>query len=133
MLVADGIPLVYSQCVTALSRNLFNLEYWIVYDVYKGSTVWTMQAESRRLHSSPKAAERVIKLQGAVQSAFLMSVESLTRELDENRANAKGLDPVAATNTAIMGKSRLRGLFKDKSDVAVTVKLVSLSRDIADV
>lgn len=103
MLVVDGIPLVYSQCVTALSRNLFNLEYWIVYDVYKGSTVWTIQVESRRLLSSPKVAERVIKLQEAVQSAFLMSIESLTRELDENRANTKGLDPIAALNTARMG------------------------------
>lgn len=78
----------------------------------KPETVWS---EASRLMASPKVAARVKELQEEARDLAMVSVGTLTTELEEARVKAMGDEKGAsAAVSAIMGKAKLHGLLVDK-------------------
>jgi phage terminase small subunit len=78
--------------------------------------IWT---EASRLLKNPKVALRVQELQERHQKPHEVTVDSLTRELDEARQLAIEIRQPAAIVSAVMGKAKLHGKIVDKSDVTM--------------
>lgn len=87
--------------------------YRRAYDAEKmqPESVWV--AASRVLGDA-NVTLRVMELQQAAQERTLVTVESITRELEEVRLKAIANDDLAPANTAIMGKAKVNGLITDK-------------------
>lgn len=79
--------------------------------------------EACRTFARPNVSLKVFELQMAAQERTLVTVESLTKEMDENRKVAHGLDQAATMQAATMGKAKLHGLLVDKvqGDVSITI------------
>ena len=84
----------------------------------KPETIWS---EASRTLADPKVTARVMELQQAAAERTLVTLESLTKELDEDRELARSLEMPAAAVSAVMGKAKLRGLITDKSKTDTTV------------
>ena len=106
--------------------------YRHAYDVgenTKPETVWRKACE---VMANGKVAARVFELQEKAAARTLVTVESLTKELDDNRKKADDLDQVAAMNQATMGKAKLHGLDVHKVDLNANITgLDSLFADVA--
>lgn len=89
----------------------------------KPETIWS---EASRLVADPKVSARIMELQERAREIALVSVGSLTDELEKARSHAMA-DPkgAAAAVSAIMGKAKLHKLLDEEkaagSGVAVTV------------
>jgi len=79
----------------------------------KSETVW--QNASRTLADS-KVTARVMELQQAAQERTLVTVEGLTKELDEDRELARDKEQASAAIAAVMAKAKLNGLVVDKTE-----------------
>lgn len=77
-------------------------------------TIWS---EACKLFKSPKVAIRVIELQAEHKERHNVTVDTLTKELDEAKDLAKDEAQPAAMTGAIMGKAKLHGLITDKKDI----------------
>ena len=86
------------------------------YDVGENTKPETIWVKASELMANGKVAARVFQLQEAARERTLVTVESLTKELEEARAMADGLKNPAAMTGAIMGKAKLNGLLIDKND-----------------
>jgi len=75
-----------------------------------------IKVEACKLLAHPNVTITVVNIQEAAQERTLVTVESITKELEENRAIALGLDQAAAMNSATMGKAKLHGLLVDRKD-----------------
>jgi phage terminase small subunit len=87
---------------------------YIVKSQTKPEPIWQ---ESSRLLANPKVSARVAELHEAAKQLTLVSVESLTLELEEARqlamADEKGASAAVA---AVMGKAKLHGLLIEKNE-----------------
>lgn len=81
-------------------------------------SVWV---EACRTLADPNVSLMVFELQEAAAERTLVTVESLTRELDEDRELARNLEMPAAAVSAVMGKAKLHGLITDKSKNETTL------------
>ena len=81
--------------------------------------------EACRLFKTPKIALRVVELQSEHRERHNVTVDSLTKELDEARGLAKKEAQPAAMTGATMGKAKLHGLITDKQKIAATVTEIS--------
>lgn len=93
--------------------------YRTVYNVKKDRKpeyVWT---DACVLMANPKVAQRVFELQQLAQERTLVTVESLTNELNENRDFAKQQKQPAAMTSATMGKAKIHGLDAQKIDMTI--------------
>lgn len=99
--VAKGLSLAQAYRDNYNAENMAN------------ETIWVKASE---LMSNGKVAVRVSGLQGKAQERTLVTMESITAELDENRMMGAKLDQPAAMNAASMGKAKLHGLLVDKTD-----------------
>jgi len=77
-------------------------------------TVWT---EACLLFKNPKVAIRVLELQEEHRQRHNVTVDTLTKELDEARCLAKKEAQPAAMTGATMGKAKLHGLITDKKEM----------------
>ncbi len=77
-----------------------------------------------------KIAARVEELQEKAAEKTIVTVESITRELDENRRVALTLEQAAAMNAATMGKAKLHGLLVDKTQGDVTIHISGRDVDL---
>jgi hypothetical protein len=84
----------------------------------KPETIWS---EASRTLADPKVTARVMELQQEARERTLVTLESLTKELDEDRGMARNLEMPAAAISAVMGKAKLHGLITDKSKNDTTV------------
>jgi len=84
-------------------------------------TIWT---EACLLMATPKVSQRVFQLQQEAKERTLVTVESITKELEQVREAAFNVGEFAPANTAIMGKAKIHGLLVDKqeSKQEVTIK-----------
>ncbi len=95
-------------------------------------TIW--EAASRLMADS-KVTARLIQLQETAAERSQVTVMSLTKEMDENRARADELEQVATMQSASMGKAKLHGLLVDKAEIkgAVdtkwTIEVVNADKD----
>ena len=81
--------------------------------------------EACRLFKTPKIALRVFELQEDHRQRHNVTVDTLTKELDEARSLAKEEAQPAAMTGATMGKAKLHGLITDKQKIAATVTEIS--------
>lgn len=103
--------------------------YRHAYDVgenTKPETVWVKACE---LMSGGKVSARVFALQQMAQERTLVTIESITVELEEARAMAVKTDQSSAMTAASMGKAKVNGLLVDKVDTKGEVKIV-MAKDV---
>jgi phage terminase small subunit len=77
----------------------------------KPETVWVNACQ---LLTNTNVAQRVMELQAIAAERCIVTIESITRELDEDRKLARKLDMPSAAVSATMGKAKLHGLITDK-------------------
>jgi len=89
--------------------------YRQIYDAenMKPKQVWE---EACKLRANPKVAQRQFELQAEARERTLVTIESITKELDENRLKANGLDQVAPMNVATVAKAKIHGVMVEKVD-----------------
>lgn len=80
----------------------------------KPEVVWVKASE---LLSHGKVSVRIAELMMALEERMMVTVESITKELDQARDLAKDEKQAAAMTTAIMGKAKLHGLLVDRQEV----------------
>ena len=83
-------------------------------DNMKPETVWT---EACLLFGDPNVSKRVLELQAAHVERHNVTVDTITKELDEAKDLAKECEQPAAMTGAIMGKAKIHGLGGDKLDL----------------
>jgi hypothetical protein len=76
--------------------------------------IWT---EASLLFSNPKVAKRVISLQAEHRERHMVTVDTITQELDEARELARKIEQPASMTGATMGKAKVHGLVTDKQSV----------------
>jgi phage terminase small subunit len=94
--------------------------YRRAYDA-ENSSPETIKVEASRLLDNPNVALTVVGLQEAARERTLVTIETLTKELDEDRTLARELEMPAAAVSAVMGKAKLHGLITDKSKNETTL------------
>ena len=99
--VAEGNSLAQSYRDNYNAENMANEVIWV---------------KASELMSNGKVLVRVAELQEMAQERTLVTMQSITEELDENRAIAAQLDQPAAMNAATMGKAKIHGLLVDQID-----------------
>lgn len=77
----------------------------------KPESIWVKASE---LLSNGNVAVRVFELQAEARERTLVTVESITKELDALRADAHAAAQYAPAITAVMGKAKVNGLLVDK-------------------
>ena len=77
----------------------------------KPETVWD---SASKLFQDPWVAQRIMELEKEARELHLVTVKSLTTELENARELAQRLDQPAAMISAILGKARLNGIGVDK-------------------
>ena len=82
----------------------------------KPESVWDSAC---KLHQDPWVAQRIMELEKEARELHLVTVESLTTELEKARNQAERLQQPAAKTSAILGKARLNGIGVDKKHVTL--------------
>jgi len=77
----------------------------------KPESIWV---EACRTLGDPNVGLRVSELQTAARERTLVTVESITRELEQLRLDAHASEQYAPAITAVMGKAKVNGLLIDK-------------------
>lgn len=96
-------------------------------DVYPNNkstpkSIWTL---SSKAFSAIEVQSRITELQKLAAERHLITVETLTTELEEAREVGKTEGQAAAMATATMGKAKLHGMLTDKIESKVTIDIVS--------
>ena len=112
--MADLTPKQQAFALTYVETGNASEAYRRSYDA-ENSSPDTIKVEASRLLDNPNVALTVIALQEAARERTLVTLESLTKELDEDRVMARKLEMPAAAISAVMGKAKLHGLITDKS------------------
>ena len=97
--------------------------YRHAYDVgenTKPETVWVKACE---LMSGGKVSARVFALQQMAQERTLVTIESITIELEEARQMGLHTEQGSAMTAASMGKAKVNGLLVDKVDANIAGKI----------
>lgn len=106
--------------------------YRQAYDVGENTKPESIWVKASEVLANGKVSVRVAELQMAAQERTLVTVQSITEELNEARNLAANLDNPAAMTTAIMGKAKINGLLVDKVDQKTSFS-VTIQGDDADV
>jgi phage terminase small subunit len=120
----DAFCLAYVKCNNASEA------YRECYNVKKDAKPEGIWVDAYKLMANPNVALRVHNLQEAAQERTLVTVESLTLELDEAKAMAIKMEQASAITGAVMGKAKLHGLDVQKVDM---VGRVDIRLDSADI
>ncbi len=81
--------------------------------------------EASKLAASPKVSQRLFEMQQDAQERNLVTVESLTKELNKDRKLARKNGQSAAAVSAVMGKAKLHGLLSDNLNISNPDKSLS--------
>ena len=90
------------------------------------------QPSASRLLSNVMVQTRLTELQEKGAERALVTIESITRELDEDRELARKLEMPAAAISAVMGKAKLHGLLVDRSENVNVNHVISPDLPTAD-
>ena len=74
----------------------------------------TVNRKAKELLDNGKIAARIEGLQAAARKRHEVTIDSLTKELDEARALAYKVKQPSAAVSATLGKAKLHGLLKDR-------------------
>lgn len=97
--------------------------YRKAYNVGKKTKIATVNVKASQLMATDKIRIRVEELQAKANERCIVTVESLTAELEEARAMAVREKLPSAMTGASMGKARLHGLDVRKIDMNVSDNL----------
>ena len=102
------------------------------YDVRENSKPEGIWVRASELLSNSKVAVRIAELQMKAQERTLVTIESITRELDEAREMARLSGNPSAFTGAVMGKAKVNGLLVEKVDLKAAFN-VTISGDDKDI
>ena len=127
-------PKQESFCLVYVQTGNASEAYRRSYDVSDDTKPETVWSEASRLVADPKVSARIVELQERARDIALVSVGSLTNELEKARSHAMA-DPkgAAAAVSAIMGKAKLHKLLEEDkaAGTGVAVTVVIGTRDAA--
>lgn len=110
----EAFALKYAECSNATKA------YRSAYEVGKDTKDETVWSEASRLLSDPKVTARILELQKQAQELCMVTVASITDELEQARQLAMKDDKgAAAATSASLGKAKLHGIFPDKHKIEV--------------
>ena len=92
-------------------------------------TIWEA---SSRLMADSKVAARLAILQSVAAERAQVTVESITKELEEARLMGMSTEQSSAMTAASMGKAKVNGLLVDKVDTDAKLTIV-LAADVDDI
>ena len=92
--------------------------YKAVYNVNENTTDNTISVEACKLRNNPKITLRILELQELAQARHSITVDSLTKELEQARGSAQEAGQASAMVSATMGKAKLHGLLTDKAQIS---------------
>ncbi len=98
--------------------------YYASYDA-KGSKPITANRAAKALLDNPKIATRVREIQDFHFKRHVVTVDTITQELDESRKLATADKQHSAAITASIGKAKLHGLITDQAKVVADVGLTA--------
>ena len=112
-------------CLAYVEKGNASEAYRLAYDVGENTKPETVWRKASALAADGKVSARVAELKGQAATLLMVTIESLTTELDEARKVAKEtLNPAAMTG-ATMGKAKLHGLLVDKQEVRSFTVIIS--------
>lgn len=85
-------------------------------EAYKLAGYAASRSNAAVLRTNQNILDRVSELQGLAAKRTLVTIESLTEELDTVRSNAASVNQHSVVLGAIMGKAKLHGLLVDKKE-----------------
>lgn len=97
------------------------------YDVGETTIPQVIWNEASLLLANREVAVRIMELQSVARERTLVTVETITKELEAIRGKALDADQYAPAVSAVMGKAKVNGLLIDKADVTqkTTVEFVA--------
>lgn len=105
--------------------------YRTCYDVGENTKPQTVWVKACELMANGKVSARVFELHEAAQERTLVTVESLTEELNESRELAVTQDNAGEMTKATMAKAKIHGLDVHKIDLTGHMN-VTIGSDDAD-
>lgn len=121
----EKFALKYVECGNASEA------YRHAYDVGENTTPESIWVNACKTLGNNKVAQRVAELQMEAQKRTLVTVESLTEELNEARKFAMSGEDAAELRQNTMAKAKLHGLDVHKIDASVGFN-VTIKDDDAD-
>lgn len=109
----EAFALKYIECGNASEA------YRTAYDVGKNTTPESIWVNACKTLAHDKVSQRVFELQEAAKERTLVTVESITKELNESRSRADEQDNVAEMTKATMAKAKIHGLDVHKVDAVI--------------
>lgn len=101
-------------CLSYMETGNASEAYRRAYDAKKMKPE-TVNRAAKELADHPKISARMAELQAEAKERAMVTVESLTRELEEARLLAMQEASPAPAVAATMGKAKLHGLLTDKT------------------
>lgn len=115
--MANLTPKQESFCQTYIESGNASEAYRTAYNC-ENSKPATINRKAKELLDNGKITARVDQLREGHQKRHEVTVDSLTKELEEARELAKKTDSPSAMVSATMGKGKLHGLIIDRSKIA---------------
>lgn len=91
----------------------------------------TINRKAKELLDNGKISARVAELQATHRKRHEVTVDTITKELEEARELAKLKEQTASMVSASMGKAKLHGLIVDKADVKADVNITVKNYDFS--
>lgn len=114
---SDLTPKQEAFCLAYVETGNASEAYRRSYDVAGDTKPETVWSEASRLLANPTVSARVKLLQQEARSLALVSVGTLTQELEEARQHAmKDEKGASAAVSAILGKAKIHGLLVDRKE-----------------
>lgn len=117
-------------CLAYVETGNASEAYRMAYEVGENTKPETVWKRSSELLAEGAVTGRVAELKAMATERLMVTLESLTAELDEARKLAKEVANPAAMTGATMGKAKLHGLLVEKQEIKSFT--VTISGDDAD-
>lgn len=115
-------------CLAYIETGNASEAYRQAYDAEKAKAE-TIHRSAKELLDNPKITARVAELKAVGAERAIVSVLSITQELEQARALAIAINTPAAAVSASMGKAKLHGLLTEKVDIKAGVTIQTGEHD----
>ena len=92
--------------------------YKTAYNVNENTSDNTISVEASKLKIIPKITLRILELQEFAQERHSITIDSLTKELEQARKTAQEAGQASPMVAATMGKAKLHGLLTEKTELS---------------
>ena len=103
--------MAYGECGNASNA------YRMAYDVNENTSDNSISVEASKLRNNPKITLRILELQELAQERHSITVDSLSKELEQARVTAQEAGQASAMVAATMGKAKLHGLLTYRQEI----------------